>query len=213
MVVTLDQAGSDGDAIERILESAEHCFRRANYAAVSLREIAEHAGVSKSLVLYHFQSKDHVLAELQGRVYARIAATVAATARRTGGTLAQRLEVALESLLAALRERNDLAAHALLGARALSDPRLAGHVRKMRRDLRARVQNTLRDIVTGEPGAELPVSLEAAADLVWAALTGLAVQAALDGEVDLERGFESLRVVLSLALSAESGASRQGGKS
>jgi AcrR family transcriptional regulator len=190
----------EGSAFERILASAEQCFQRTNYAGVTLREIAEHAGVSKSLLLYHFDSKDHILSELQLRVHTRIARTVADAARRAGGPPDQRARVALRSLLAALRERNDLAAHALLGARALANDRLAGHVRRVRRELRALVHRTLRDIVGELADPQMALSLDAAADLLWAALTGLAVQAALDGDADLERGFESLGVVVSLAL-------------
>ncbi len=48
------------DAIHRILDATESAFRRTGYAATSLRGIALEAGVSKSLVLYHFQTKEQL---------------------------------------------------------------------------------------------------------------------------------------------------------
>jgi TetR/AcrR family transcriptional regulator len=43
---------------ERILESAHTLFVEKGYAAVSMREIAAHSGVTKSLIHHHFGSKE-----------------------------------------------------------------------------------------------------------------------------------------------------------
>ena len=91
----------------------------------------------------------------------------------------------------------------MLGARALTNPDDALHVRRMRRELRALLRGTLQEIfaVDGEP---MPLELEAAGDLLWAALTGLGLQAVLDDSPDeLERGFDSLRTVVALAFSSK----------
>ncbi len=193
----------DGDSVDRILGAAEACFREAGYTGVSLREIAEKAGLSKSSVLYHFESKDHVFAELQLRVYRRLASTVTESVEHAGGAAADRARVALDSLISAVRQGNDLTVHAMLGARALTNPDDALHVRRMRRELRALLRGTLQEIfaVDGEP---MPLELEAAGDLLWAALTGLGLQAVLDDSPEeLERGFDSLRTVVALAFSSK----------
>lgn len=196
----------DTDAVDRILTAAEACFREAGYTGVSLREIAERAGISKSSVLYHFESKDHVFAELQLRVYRRLASNVTESVGSAGGAAADRARIALDSLIGAVRQGNDLTVHAMLGARALTNPDDAPHVRRMRRELRALLQGTLHEIfaVDGEP---MPRELEAAGDLLWAALTGLGLQSVLDDSPEeLERGFDSLRTVVALAFSAKEAA-------
>lgn len=195
-------APAAGDVSDRILSAAEACFRDAGYERVSIREIAERAGVSKSLVLYHFESKEHVFAELQLRIYRRLAKSVSESARASEGSAHERARVALESLMAAVREGNDLAAHAMLSARALTNPESAPHVRRMRHELRELLGGTMREIF-GNDAERLPLSLEAAGDLLWAALTGLGLQSVIDASPsELERGFDSLRTIVALAFSA-----------
>lgn len=192
----------DSAPVDRILEAAESCFRDTGYASVTLREIAERAGVSKSLVLYHFASKDHVFAELQLRIYRRLAKTVKDAVASSDAPPAERAAVALDALTSAVRQRNDLAVHAMLGARALATPAAAPHVRRMRRELRELLRRTMQELF-GHEQDRLPLSVDAAGDLLWAALTGLGLQAVLDDSPEeLERGFESLRTIVKLAFSA-----------
>jgi AcrR family transcriptional regulator len=191
----------DGDAVERILLAAERCFRDAGYTAVTVREIAAQADVSKSLVLYHFESKDHVFAELQLRIYRRLAENVKAAVAGSTGTTAERALVALDALMQTVREGNDLAAHAMLGA--LASPSVVPHVRRMRRELKTLLHRTMEDIFADEAD-RLPLPLARAGDLLWAALTGLGLQAVVDDSPEeLERGFESLRTIVSLAFASE----------
>ena len=192
---------SDAAGTERILAATEQVLREAGHGAVSLRQIADRAGVSKSLVLYHFASKEHLFAELQLRVYGRLAQRVKEAAA-PAGSLSERARVALDTLIATVRGGNDMAVHAMLDARALSSPRAAPHVRRMRRELRALLYRTMREIF-GSDASHLPVPLEAAADMLWAALTGLGIQSVIDdSDEELERGFDSLRAVTALAFGA-----------
>ena len=46
------------DARERLLETAIGMFAQKGYAGTSVREIAEHAGVSKPVLYYYFKSKE-----------------------------------------------------------------------------------------------------------------------------------------------------------
>ncbi len=191
----------DAAGTERILAATEQVLREAGHGAVSLRQIADRAGVSKSLVLYHFASKEHLFAELQLRVYGRLAQRVKEAAA-PAGSLSERARVALDTLIATVRGGNDMAVHAMLDARALSNPRAAPHVRRMRRELRALLHRTMREIF-GSDASHLPVPLEAAADMLWAALTGLGIQSVIDdSDEELERGFDALRAVTALAFGA-----------
>jgi AcrR family transcriptional regulator len=53
---------------ERILRTAEVLFARDGYAATSLRQITEIAGVNIAAVNYHFGSKENLLTEILDRV-------------------------------------------------------------------------------------------------------------------------------------------------
>jgi len=203
-------AASDPSAAEDILRAAEESFRESTYAGVSLRKIARRAGVSKSLVLYHFGSKERIFAELQLRAYRRLAATLSAAAA-AGGTPAERARLALDALVSCVMDRNDIAVHAMLATRALWDPEAAPHVRAMRRELRNLLHGTMQRIFAGD-AKRLPVPVEATADLLWAALTGLGMEAAIDGSAsDLHRGFDGLRAFAALAFATTPDSADAGG--
>ncbi|WP_049751645.1 TetR/AcrR family transcriptional regulator [Halorhodospira halophila] len=51
------------EAAERILAAAKHLFARDGYSSVSIRDIAEAAGVSKANVFHHFASKEELYVE------------------------------------------------------------------------------------------------------------------------------------------------------
>ncbi len=94
--------------IAGILSAAESCFARAGYEGASMREIAEVAGVSKSLLHYHFDSKEHLFVEVQIRAYNRLAARVLAAAAFVESG-AERGLLAFDALFTTLREKNELA--------------------------------------------------------------------------------------------------------
>lgn len=49
---------------EQVLRAAASLFRRQGYAATTLRQIADDAGIKAGSVYYHFESKDRILAEI-----------------------------------------------------------------------------------------------------------------------------------------------------
>lgn len=186
-------------AVERIHVAAESCFRRAGYAATSMREIAEAAGVSKSLLHYHYQSKEQLFVEVQLAAYERLAARVCAAVAELG-TGTERGLAALDVLCAALREGDDYAAQAEILGRALADDALRQHVVHLRTELRQLLARTLERLL-GAEGARLPVSPEVAADLLWAVLSGLGMQSALgDPPERVARALQGIRSLAALAL-------------
>lgn len=204
------RTAGDPSAAERILRAAEESFRESTYAGVSLRKIARRAGVSKSLVLYHYGSADRIFAELQLRAYRRLAATLT-QATGTGATPAERARLALDALIESVRENNDIAVHAMLATRALWDSAAAPHVRAMRDELRDLLHTTMKQIFAEDAG-RLAVPIDATADLLWAALTGLGMEAAIGcAHADLDRGFEGLRAFAALGFATGHGAEDRGG--
>jgi AcrR family transcriptional regulator len=69
MMSTTDEKSSknevDGPATrERVLLEAARLFRHHGYAATTLREVADAAGVKAGSIYYHFESKEQILGEV-----------------------------------------------------------------------------------------------------------------------------------------------------
>lgn len=193
------------DPTARILESAETCFRELGYDGASVRAIAASAGVSKSLVLYHFHSKERLYAQVQVRIYDRLARSIREAAAQHGGSAVDRGLVALDALIEALRDRNDLTAHAMMGARALSSPKLREQVEHLRSNLRQLLQDTMHDVLGDAP---LPVSMEAAADLLWAVFIGVGLESAFEDDPNrVDRALCALRTFMAIGLEKTTGSS------
>jgi AcrR family transcriptional regulator len=189
----------ENDAVRRILGAAETCFARSGYDGASMREIAGAASVSKSLLHYHFQSKEHLFTEVQIRSYDRLAAKVT-EAVSSLESVSDRGLLALDVLFEALREGDQMAAQAELWARAMSNHGLRVHVTRLRELVRTLLVQSMRRIL-GADGDKLPVELEAAADLVWSALNGLGIQAALGEDPErIARAVRALRALATMAL-------------
>lgn len=65
---------------EQIEQAAAEVLADVGYAAASVGRIAEHAGVSKGVITYHFPSKDQLLRRVALRLFEDSAAHVAAVA-------------------------------------------------------------------------------------------------------------------------------------
>ncbi len=199
---------ASSEPVERLLEAAEAMFCGSGYAAASMREIAETAGVSKSLLHYHFQSKEHLFLEVLVRIYNRLMGRIAVAVEGWGDRV-ERGRVAIDALFEIMRENPDFQAQAKVWARSVSNEELLVHARRMRERLRAQIVDTLRRIVGPEGGAA-EVDVEALADLLWATVTGLGLQSATDsGPERVEAALEMLRYLFSVALGAEEVAPRE----
>ena len=189
----------DGGQVTAIVEAAEACFSRAGYGGASMREIAERAGVSKSLLHYHFESKEHLFVEVQIRFYERLGRRIAAAVAHMPEGDARGL-AAYDALFEALRTSNDLATQAELWSAALANDKLRAQVTRLREFFRQMIVQRLEEIL-GEDRDRLPVTPEAAADLVWAMLNGLGIEAAFGEPRDrIERAIVALRALAALAL-------------
>jgi AcrR family transcriptional regulator len=184
----------DSGPIAGILDATETCLSRSGYGGMSMRDIAKEAGVSKSLLHYHFQSKEHLFLEMQIRVYNRLAILVAeAVAPIESGK--QRTRLALGALFDVLRTRGELPVHAEILARSLSNDKLRVRALAVSDHLRQVIIRTLTQIL-GADRDWLPFPVEVAADLLLGALTGLGLQAGVEGRP--ERADKALAALLRL---------------
>jgi AcrR family transcriptional regulator len=83
------QSGPDEQTRQRLLRAAVHVFDRKGYAAASVREIVERAGVTKPALYYHFQSKDGLLAEVLAEGWRQFESTLERAIARPGSVRAR----------------------------------------------------------------------------------------------------------------------------
>lgn len=103
---------------ERIREAADELFCRVGYDAVSVRDVAERAGVNKALVFYHFESKAQLFEHVLERYYKAHQLALAA-AFEAEGTARERMHRMLDAYLDFMAEN---VRYAVLVQQQLSNP-------------------------------------------------------------------------------------------
>jgi AcrR family transcriptional regulator len=134
--------GATTEPRTRILDAAELIVRRAGVAALTLEAAAREAGVSKGGLLYHFGSKETLLAGLLQRLAAFVVADfeagIAAQPPGPGQVARAMLEWAVGIPQAEMEERCDRAAAVFLAA-FHHDPALLDPMRRVIAEMRLRV--------------------------------------------------------------------------
>ena len=70
------ETGAGGEARERLLSGATALFASKGYAATTVREIVERAGVTKPVLYYYFGSKEGIYLDLMREPFSKFAALV-----------------------------------------------------------------------------------------------------------------------------------------
>jgi AcrR family transcriptional regulator len=83
-------AEAGGEVRERLLAGATGLFASKGYAATTVREIVERAGVTKPVLYYYFRSKEGIYLELMREPFGKFAALVEETLL-TAGSARERL--------------------------------------------------------------------------------------------------------------------------
>jgi len=104
--ITTDATKHKNDTAQRILDSSLELVARRGYAGVSVRDIAEHAGVKKALVFYHYENKAQLLDKLLEHYYTSYQEALRAGVREEG-TLTERLHRLLDANLDFIEENLD----------------------------------------------------------------------------------------------------------
>lgn len=104
-----ETVGADSETRERILLEAARLFRHHGYAATTLREVADAAGIKAGSIYYHFESKDQILGEVLDK---GIMAVIEAVQKRVDAlpakaTARQRVAAAIEGHLWGLLHHGD----------------------------------------------------------------------------------------------------------
>jgi AcrR family transcriptional regulator len=100
-----------------LLASGAALYPQHGCAALSVRKVAEHAGVNPAMLHYHFGSKDSFLRAVLQQVYEGLFERLSHSGP-ANGTPAQRLRATLLSLAQFVREQRPLLARLLMDAAA-----------------------------------------------------------------------------------------------
>jgi len=88
---------TNGDPAERILDAADELFSARGIAGVSVRDVAERAGVKKASVFYHYKSKDELFERVLERYYTAHARVLESV--DSGGDVSERLHRFIDAYL------------------------------------------------------------------------------------------------------------------
>lgn len=87
------------EAATRILAAADELLGQGGYEAVSMREVAERAGVTKALVFYHFKGKDELFERVLEGYYQGQLESIERAFQAAEGTLVERLHLLVDRYL------------------------------------------------------------------------------------------------------------------
>jgi AcrR family transcriptional regulator len=90
-------------SVQRILDAAARLFGREGYRGATMQGVARAAGVSKGLLHYHFQSKEHLLIEAQRQTFRQVHKRIEARVGSGQAGMATAIE-ALDAIFDAVRD-------------------------------------------------------------------------------------------------------------
>lgn len=162
-----EQSEQEPEARERIRRAAQRQFAEIGYEGVSVRQIAEAAGVTKPMVYYYFGSKEGLFAHLVESAFEKLRERLERAAETCGSARERLLAVAKANL--ALVE-DDLETLRFLAAHAFAPRQAAPATNPCRyRQIQAEIVSRILD--QGVKAGELPaLDLFLAADTFGAAL-------------------------------------------
>ena len=162
----------------RILDVAYDAIVHKGFAATSIEELVEAAGITKSGFFYHFKDKNDLARQLLERFLAEdnaILDTLTARARELMDDPLQSFLIFLKLYADVMDEMPDLHPGCLVATITYQDQMFDGEVRRMNRDsvlaLRERFGHWLTEIAMRHPPRH-PVDLDALADHVTVIVEG-----------------------------------------
>lgn len=190
----------ENKSVRQILRAAQDLWTRDGYHGASLKEIALAAGVAKSLVHYHFESKEHLLIELQAdwchRVARAIRARVAATPPSAAAAFA-----ALDQIWDAMVMTRAQFPFALeLWRQSVVNPSVRARLRAFDRELCTLYGEGLVATL-GPLATQLTLPAPRAAALIQAMLDGIGLRLFLEDDIEVvRRTFDDAKAIVVAAL-------------
>ncbi|MBI2889385.1 MAG: TetR/AcrR family transcriptional regulator [Nitrospirae bacterium] len=193
MARRMTRAEKAAASMQAILDAALTCFNRNGYETTSMEDIAREAGVSKGLLHYHFESKEHLFLEVTSTIFRRLSERVRTTTLQLGPSVKQAIW-ALDELWSLVDKVRPLMPILInLGARAMTNPELKTRLTENLELHRGMLLEGLR-LVLGPIRERMDTSEEDIAEVTMATLVGLCISTLFAADVSrAERGFEEFK--------------------
>jgi AcrR family transcriptional regulator len=184
---------------ERILSTAIALFSERGYAGTSVAEVCERAGVVKTAVYWHFESKEGLLEAALERVAGEWITEIRASVEQAGG-----IDARLDRFVAGLRwlvlERGE--ALALILGMILERAEIDATRRESLRRILAQAREAIVDGIRDALGRDLPEP-DLVADVALSLLMGVVLSHRLERDpARLERQLAQLRQTFALSVFA-----------
>lgn len=175
------RAQQSAASTEAILQAALTCFNRSGSQATSIEDIAKEAGVSRTLVHYHFKTKDDLFLQVQVHLFKAVSDRIQETVARLGPSPTQ-AGWALDEVWSFMKlARTFFPMFIDQVARSLTDERLKSTFKEQLQGRRQMLMDGIRSVLATS-GTELDRRVPAVADLIMAAFAGLPLVDALFGD-------------------------------
>ncbi len=184
----------------KILNAAMRMFGRMGYRGASMNDVAEEAGVSKSLLHYHFHTKERLLIEAQRSTIRGLHQRFSQRASQGHTGLSAALE-ALDAMWNTVRDLRE-GAPFIVETLSLSGQKTAlrKHLRSFYRESTGLLSNGITQVFDGQV-EELTIPPERMATLIRILLEGLIVELAqvktAEELAEIEQAYADLRELFS----------------
>lgn len=187
-------------SVQRILSAALTCWSRAGYHGSSLKDIAAEAGVAKSLLHYHFQSKEHLLIELQAVEHRKVAAEIRERLRARGPSIEGALDALDQCWDALVAESGHFPFTLEVWRESLTNSAIRERLDAFRAEMLSLMQQGIVDAL-GPYTKQMSLPPERLARILLVAFEGFSLHLWLSGEVTrLRRVFDDFKMLIHKAV-------------
>lgn len=184
--------------VVQILDAASRCFARSGFAATTTQQIADEAGMTKSMIHYYFENKQALIGELQAFVYDRYLQRVETRLAELGPATEGRAYEALKGAYEIVRDKKFLRLQLELLAEGGRDPEVLKRLAQLEARSRDVVSAGMKTVLGGR---ELPIPAATLSTLIAAVLHGLRVFEYVEGDqAPTDEAFELFIGLLLLGL-------------
>ncbi len=183
-----------------ILDAAARCFEKNGFANTTVQEIADEAGLTKSMIHYYFENKQALIGELQAFVYERYLHKVETRLAALGGGTEGRASEALRGAFEIVRDKSFLKLQLELLSEAGRDPEVMKRLAALQKRSRDVVGSGIQTVLKDKPMA-IPIEILSA--LISAVLHGLRVFEYVEGDdAPTKEAYEMFIALLMIGMKA-----------
>jgi AcrR family transcriptional regulator len=193
---TYKPANLDNKTVRRILGAALKLWSARGIHGASLRDVAAEAGVAKSLLHYHFQSKEHLLLELQDQYFLKVATDIRGRLATRRPSLATGLEMMDEVFDTIVTWQQQFPFALEIWRASLESAEVRARVIAFERKISALFREGVAAAL-GPLSGKLRISAEQLADVLHVAFTGFELRLFLHPDVErLRRAFDAFKILI-----------------